>query len=136
MTRNCYYDLTENTIFVSKSFKKKACTPGTPEYTILLNMQKDRPSAKIDTIPTKKKENTYKHLTYDAMKEYVLDEFGKDSIQMKAIEKALADAEKKRIRYAKVKQWFLQNFPNYGKLSTLKPFTTSNEEPHKMEAAI
>jgi len=104
MTRNCYYDLTENTIFVSKSFKRKASTPGTPEYAILLNMQKDRPDAKIDTIPTKKKENTYKHLTYDAMKEYVLDEFGKDSIQMKAIEKALADAEKKRIRYAKVKQ--------------------------------
>lgn len=73
MTRNCYYDIKENKIFVSKSFMKKASTIGTTEYDILLNMQKDRPTATTEPIPTKKKENTYKGLDYNTMKEYVRD---------------------------------------------------------------
>lgn len=133
MTRNCYFDLTANTIYVSKSFMKKACTPGTAEYTILLNMQKDRPSATVDYIPTAKKINTYKALTYEAMKEYVSDEFGSDSAQMTALLKTLQTAEKQRLRYATVKQWFLKNFPNYG---TLKPLSSSKNDSSEMKEAI
>lgn len=137
MTRNCYYDFEKKTINVSKSFMKKACIPGTDEYEILLGMQKDRPNTPIKQIETKKRENTYKDLTYNAMKEYVSDEFGSDSIQMKALTKTLADAEKKRVRYARVKKWFLKNFPNYGKLASLESFTTASSiEPLEMEEAI
>ena len=136
MTRNCYYDFEKNTINVSKSFMKKACIPGTDEYEILLTMQKDRPTAALKHIEPKKRENTYKDLTYGAMKEYVSDEFGSDSIQMKALVKTLSDAEKKRVRYATVKQWFLHNFPNYGKLSSLEAFTASSTESQNLAEAI
>lgn len=136
MTRNCYYDFNENKIFVSKSFMKKASTIGTTEYDILLNMQKDRPTATTEPIPTKRKENTYKGLDYNAMKEYIKDEFGVDSVQMRAILKVLSDAEKNRVRYATVKQWFLKNFPNYGKLSSLESLTASNNSSQDMAAAM
>ena len=136
MTRNCYYDFEKNTINVSKSFMKKACIPGTDEYMILLGMQKDRPNANLKEIEAKKHKNTYKDLTYGAMKEYVSDEFGSDSIQMKALVKTLSDAEKKRVRYATVKKWFLHNFPNYGKLKSIESFTASSTESQDMAEAI
>lgn len=119
MSKSCSLNFTDETIDVTKSFMKKASIYGTPEYTELLNAQNDRPHFTINIISSSKKSSAQKSISYDEMKEYVRDEYGKDSSEEKALLYTLQRAKKQNITYGVVKKWFFESFPNYGKLVNL-----------------
>lgn len=124
MSKTCQINFDNKTIDVTAAFMKKASIYGTPEYTALLSAQNDRPEFKINIIPTSKKSGV-KSITYDDMREYVRDEFGKDSREEKALLSILQRAKKQNISYGKVKNWFLSAFPKYGTLMDLNEQTPS-----------
>ena len=131
-------DYANGVISLSSAFEKKAFTPGTSEYAQLMAVRNDFPGFRLATrqFKTNTKQDRYKGLTYDFMREYIKRVEGNDA---PAVLEGLEDmieiskCHSTCKRYPSVKKWFLERYPD------VETFGMSDEElakwKEKKEAA-
>ena len=110
-------NFTANTITVSKSFALSASDPSKPEFETLSKLQAAYPGMRIvhKTHRSPSKANANKGLTYERMEGYInLHENAAELlIKFKAVKEIAAQQKNP---YLFTKGWFMQQFPDYGKL--------------------
>lgn len=110
-------NFTTNTITVSKSFALAASDPSKPEFETLSKLQAAYPGMRIvhKTHRSPSKANANKGLTYERMEGYInLHENAAELIVTFEAVKKIAAQQKNP--YLFTKGWFMQQFPDYGKL--------------------
>ena len=120
MKRNYFkFDIPNETIIGSETNIKKAGDPSSPQYKELCKMMKMQPSFKVAVkeIHQKETKETYKDLTFKAMRTF---------IESKNDKEALVDFEKLCAEgsYPTVKSWFLSKYKgSYKKTENKKAMT-------------
>lgn len=110
-------NFTTNTITISKSFALAASDPSKPEFETLSKLQAAYPGMRIvhKTHRSPSKANANKGLTYERMEGYInLHENAAELLTKFEAVKAIASNQKNP--YLFTKGWFMQQFPDYGKL--------------------
>ena len=113
----CKINFTANTITISKSFALAASDPTSAECEKLSKLQAAYPGMRIvhKTHRSPSKANVNKGLTYDRMEGYInLHENAAELLI--TFETVKAIAAKQKNPYLFTKGWFMQQFPDYGKL--------------------
>ena len=105
-------DFANNRIVMDRTFAQKAKDTHTDEYAHLQQVRLDYPQYKVIVRTIKKNTNkeTYKGLTYEYMFRF-LNAYH-DERDIKKLEKKIFISECHRIRYPKVKKWFLEEYPD------------------------
>ena len=107
----------EGEIILNAAFAKKASNPFSKEYGHLQKVREDFPEFTVLIKEIKKKEGkeSYKGLTYDYMRAYIMShEQGENRINaiMEFDEMLLiSQCHSKGRRYPVIKNWFLENYP-------------------------
>ncbi len=106
----------EQKIVMSSAFEKKARKFGSPEYKMLREARLDNPgySEEIRQFKTNTKQDRYKGLTYNGMREYIRKAEGDKADSVLVGFEALIDISKCHSncrRYSTVKEWFLKRYP-------------------------
>ncbi len=103
-----------NTLVITKKFEKAASKYGSPEYKELKEAKADFPNFRVVTRTTKKKEETYKGLTYKYMESYIKDHDvnGKIMDEFKVRTGQTKESLNKR-SYFEVKKWFIEIYPEF-----------------------
>lgn len=113
-------NFTANTITISKSFAEAASDPSKPEFETLSKLQAAYPGMRIvhKTHRSPSKANANKGLTYERMEGYInLHENAAELIvKFEAVKEIAA---KQKNPYLFTKGWFMQQFPDYGKLPNI-----------------
>lgn len=113
-------NFTNNTITVNYTFKKASEEYGTVEYKLLKSILADFPTMTVivKSGREKKTASKFKNLTYEKMRTYisVLDNADEMNALMDTIE---AQSKSQKSPYNFVYHWFIAQFPNYNKISTL-----------------
>lgn len=116
------------TLDMTKSFYKKACKVGSPEYYELRNARLENKDYSINIVSNDKK-RSYHALTIERMKEYIKTQpHSKENL--KTMERVMSVAKAKGAKYPLTKQWFLKTFPEY-KESAISENELGSQEPEK-----
>ena len=110
-------DYANGVISLSSAFEKKAFTPGTSEYAQLMAVRNDFPGFRLATrqFKTNTKQDRYKGLTYNRMREYIKRVEGDDAPAVLEGLEDLIEISKCHStckRYPSVKKWFLERYPD------------------------
>lgn len=130
-TNTCKVNIIDSTITVTKAFAKKAGIIGTPEYKEMVKLRNAYPGFQFvqrASIITANK-NNYSGLTFEVMCKAIIDLDGEDSPNLKILKKAKENG----VSYPKMKKWFLDQYPNYGKDDD-PDMPELEVEPHMTEA--
>ena len=116
-------DFAKEQIIMDRTFAQKVTDTRSTEYAHLQQVRKDYPNFEVVLRKIKKNPNkeTYKGLTYDYMKDYILthedDEKALEVLaefsEMRQISRCHSQAK----RYPVIKNWFLEKYPeikNFG----------------------
>lgn len=135
-------DCSTRTIILSSAFAKKAFIHGTSEYEQLKSVRSDFPEFRLDTrqFKTNTKQDRHKGLTYDYMRWYIdrVEDENNAPAVLAGLESliAISKCHSTGRRYATVKEWFFNRYPNvktFGmREDELKAF---NEEQQKKKTA-
>lgn len=104
-------DFLNNTLNLTKSFYKKACKVGSPEYQELRQAMSDNPTFDINFVENAIK-TTYGKLTFDRMMAYIETQANSED-NLRMMQRVMAIAEAKGAKYPLTKKWFLETFPEY-----------------------
>lgn len=126
MKSHITYSFSDNTLSLTKSFYKKACKVGTPEYKKLCDAFTTHPDAKIVFIENANK-RTYAKLTFERMVAYIKTQANSED-NLRTMERVMLIAEAKGAKYPLTKKWFLETFPEYQENSV------SESERNNMDA--
>lgn len=113
-------NFTANTITISKSFALAASDPSKPEFETLSKLQAAYPGMRIvhKTHRSPSKANANKGLTYERMEGYInLHENAAELLDKYKAVKAIAATQKSP--YKLIRNWFMKQFPDYGKLPNI-----------------
>ena len=116
----CKINFTANTITLSKSFADAASDPTSAECEKLSKLQAAYPGMRIvhKTHRSPSKANVNKGLTYDRMEGYI--NLHENAAELLITFKAVKEiAAKQKNPYMFTKGWFMQQFPDYGKLPNI-----------------
>ena len=111
-----------NTIEITKTFAQKAARIGSPEYYELLKARQENPSCTVEIKQTKSKDS-FKGLTYDYMKKYILAHDDAEGSNMAVFNELRGNGEEAEeakadsLSYGEIKMWFLNEFPEIEKLA-------------------
>lgn len=107
-------DFATNTLYMNYKFASAATKFGTDEYKRLQDIRKDFPNIKIVTRAGRKMTtcNVNKRLTYANMERYISVQNNADKL-MYAFVIAKEESKKNPSPYAFVRNWFINQFPNY-----------------------
>lgn len=110
--KNYEVDFIESKIIVSKKFYQAAKTINTPEYKALVQLRTENPGFAIElrTIQKKEGKKSYRNLTYDHMREYIITREGEKSETLTEFKKVLKLSKVQAGQYAYVKTWFLKKY--------------------------
>ena len=110
-------DFENATITVNAAYAKKASNPFSAEYAQIQKVRADYPTFTVKTRSIKKNaaKDSYKGLTYDYMRAYIMShEKGEDRVKT-LIEfdelLLISQCHSKGRRYPVIKNWFLDNYP-------------------------
>ena len=114
--KNILVDYDRTVISVSSAFAKKAFTYGTREYDELNRARRDYPdfSIEIRQFKTNQKQDHYKGLTYDYMRNYIVTKDNEHAVEMLSTLDDMIGISKchsKCKRYPTIKAWFLNQYP-------------------------
>ena len=114
-------DFTTNTLYMNFKFAEASTEYGTPEYKLLQNIRKDLPSIKIEKRAGRNAKtcNANKRLTYANMESYIKIQDNADEL-MAAYMIAREESKSQNSPYAFVRNWFVNQFPNYKECKILK----------------
>lgn len=121
-------DFAKEQIIMDRTFAQKVTDTSSAEYRHLQEVRRDYPDYKVVLRKIKKNPNkeTYKGLTYDYMRNYILThEDDKNALivlaefsEMRQISRCHSQAK----RYPVIKNWFLEKYPeikNFGETVTV-----------------
>ena len=105
-------DFIGSKILLSKKFHKAASILNSNEYTILMQLRRDNPGFQLELREIKKKDGkkSYRHLTYQNMRDYIITRDGKDSDALTEFDRVLTLSKVQSGPYAYVKTWFLNRY--------------------------
>ena len=116
-------DFTKEQIIMDRTFAQKVTDTSSAEYRHLQEVRRDYPDYKVVLRKIKKNPNkeTYKGLTYEYMRNYILTQEDDEKVlevlaefsEMKQISRCHSQAK----RYPVIKNWFLEKYPeikNFG----------------------
>lgn len=116
-------DFTKEQIIMDRTFAQKVTDTSSAEYRHLQEVRRDYPDYKVVLRKIKKNPNkeTYKGLTYEYMRNYILTHEDDEKVlevlaefsEMKQISRCHSQAK----RYPVIKNWFLEKYPeikNFG----------------------
>lgn len=116
-------DFAKEQIIMDRTFAQKVTDTSSAEYRHLQEVRRDYPDFKVVLRKIKKNPNkeTYKGLTYDYMKDYILTHEDEENAiivlaefsEMRQISRCHSQAK----RYPVIKNWFLEKYPeikNFG----------------------
>ena len=140
MNKGLTINIETNEIILSKAFRKKSSVYNSPEYQELQNCRRDNPTFKVIIRSIKKAEGkeTYKGLTYEYMKNYIKSHANADKNMAEYKELRLL-SECHKIRYAVIKNWFLDAYPEvkqYGVKAEEQPTVIQMPEINQTEEKI
>ena len=130
MTNYAKLDHKNHCIVMDRTFAKNAEIIGSPEYDLLQESRKNYPKYAVIERKIKRKEgqNRYRGLTFDAMRQYIIDHEAKAALEymLARFDAEMADMGciSKGHTYPRVKSWFLKNYPEIkltGKLIVTRP---------------
>lgn len=104
-------DFFTKSLTLTKTFYKKACKVGSPEYQELRLALSENPTFTIKLIGNDAK-RTYGKLTISRMKEYIATQSNSEE-NLKTLERVMKIAEAKGAKYPLTKKWFLDTFKKY-----------------------
>ena len=100
-------------LIMDRAFDKNRRIVGSKEYDLLQRAKADNPqySVVLRHIKSNPEKQTYRHLTYDYMREYIIRH--PHSVErMAEFDEMRLRAKCHTISYAKVKKWFLEAYPD------------------------
>ena len=107
----------KNTIEITKTFAQKASRVGSPEYYELLEVRHNFPKFKVVVNQTKSKDS-FKGLTYEYMKKYILAHDDKEGSNMAVFNELRGtivegddELQAESLTYGEIKLWFLDTYP-------------------------
>ena len=126
--KNYEVDFIESKIIVSKKFYQAAKTINTPEYKTLVQLRTENPGFAVElrTIQKKEGKKSYRNLTYENMRKFILTSEGEQSEILKEYDRVLALSKTQAGPYAYVKTWFLNKYPKYNEQFEEKAETKPN----------
>ena len=114
MTKSQQYevDFINSKIVLTKKFYKAATILNSPEYTTLMQLRRDNPGFAVELREIKKKEGkkSYRNLTYDNMRNYIITLEGEKSENLAEFDKVQKLSKVQAGPYAYVKTWFLKKY--------------------------
>ena len=117
MTREIIINDSNFTIEITKKFANLAKRFGTPEYDKLQTVKRDYPRYRVAINTTKKKADSFKGLTFDYMKNYILNHNEEKLAVFNRLRGLNEDGSKiemaEAVSYGAIKQWFLDEFPEF-----------------------
>ena len=120
------------TITLTRAFAKLTSNPLNKEAKLLSRVVKDFPDYEIivRTIKRNPDKDTYKGLTYDYMREYIIRFSDDKKADLKELEDMIfiSQCHSKSKRYPVIKKWFLKKYPDV--VNILK---SEQEESNKNE---
>ena len=139
MTNYLRLDYTNGHIIMDRTFAKNAQNTYSDEYAHLQEVRRDYPNFKVIARTIKKNDNkiSYKGLTYDYMKNYILKNGSYEKrVECLAKFEALLEISKchsNARRYPTIKKWFLETYPEIVKFG--KILSEHNEYADTLETA-
>ena len=126
--KNYEVDFIESKIIVSKKFYQAAKTINTPEYKTLVQLRTENPGFAVElrTIQKKEGKKSYRNLTYENMRKFILTSEGEQSESLKEYDRVMALSKTHAGPYAYVKTWFLNKYPKYNEQLEEKAETKPN----------
>ena len=132
----------DGVIEMNTTFAKMMQNPLSDEYALLQRTRQDFPTFAVRTrqIKTNPKKDTYKGLTYEYMRDYII-------LHTTPEEEAEAVAEfdemiliskchGKTLRYPTIKKWFLAKYPEVAKFGAVEAVDEAQTEETKSENVI
>jgi len=112
-------DFTTMTLTMSKAFAEEAYSPSSEAYKTIKRLQKDFPNLTVAkrTHRSPNKANPNKGITYKNMERYIRLFSNADEL-LEAFERVKAQASVQKGSYLIVRNWFDEQFPNYGKITS------------------
>ena len=103
------------TIILTKAFNKKASNPHNPEYGAMIKLRSDFPNYafQMKEISTNEDKVTHAKLTYGEMEKHIRLRESDPTKMLQVFEIVKSGSSITKSRYAYVKKWFLETYPNY-----------------------
>lgn len=136
-----YVNYAERKIVLSSAFAKKAFTPGTDEYRQLQAVRNDYPDFVLKTrqFKTNTKQERYRGLNYDFMRDYIRQHEPKETAQpvLDELEQMIGISKCHSVgkRYPTIKAWFLKRYPEIAEFGMDKEQLAKWREKQAAEAA-
>lgn len=120
MTNSLTINERNKTIEMTKKFANAAKRYGSNEYRDLQNARKDYPNYKVVTRSAKRRNDTFKGLTFTYMEKYIKSHGEENLIEFYTLcgrdaqgNKIMLDRNKmiEHASYIEVKEWFLKTYP-------------------------
>ena len=123
-------DYFTKTIRTTKLFYDRASVWQSEEYEILKALKADFPDFQIqsDKIKVKTTKRTHKGLTFQQMSFYINEISNNKALHIAEFNRIKAEYKGQKQRYAKVKQWFIETFPDYDIYYQSKLESEANQE--------
>jgi len=110
--KNYTIDFIHNTLTISEQFNAKAMNPENKEYDLFLKLKNDFPGIQIRIKKAPKRKKTSARLTYDMMVKYLACQNDGERLLL-MFNHVREIAASKGASYQYVKNWFLEQFPDY-----------------------
>ena len=132
----------EGVIEMNTTFAKMMQNPLSDEYAQLQKVRQDFPTFAVRTrqIKTNPKKDTYKGLTYEYMRDYIILHTTPEK-EAEAVAEfdemvLISKCHGKTLRYPTIKKWFLAKYPEVAKFGAIEAAAEAQEEETKSENVI
>lgn len=107
-------DVVKKKIYITAPFRKACENIDSDEYTLLSLVREDNPNFDVEERRIKRNPNkeTYRGLTYEYMERYIILHDGEDSDIMAEFKELRLIAECHSISFPKIRDWFLETYPD------------------------
>ncbi len=119
-------DFANTALNMTKSFYKKACKVGSPEYKELREAMADNPTYTIN-IMTNDSKRSYRSLTIERMRAYIKTQPNSEA-NLATLDRVIEVADAKGAKYPLTKKWFLETFPEYKESTVSEQELIGNEQ--------
>lgn len=110
--RTLRIDVEKNLILMNKAFEQAASIVDSDEYKLLQMARRDYPNYRVvrRTIKKNPSKECYRGLTYDFIRDYIM-RHPKCDQKLREFSELLELSKCHSIRYPRIKQWFLESYP-------------------------
>ena len=130
----------KSVIEVNTTFAKMMQNPLSDEYALLQRTRQDFPTFAVRTrqIKSNPKKDTYKGLTYEYMRDYIITHTSPEE-ELAAVAEfdemiLVSKCHGKSLRYPTIKKWFLAKYPEVAKFGTIENEDKNQKDEQTEEA--